>query len=228
MSDMATVLDREMYSDVEASKLLGVNLSTLRRWLEGATRRGSFYDPILRPAATGSRTVTWGEYVEADYLRQYRKIHDVSLQSLRRFVRELRDEMGVPYPLAHHKPWVGAGRRLLISAQEQADLAPDLWSVYEPRTGIVLLTAPSESFLNRVTFDGVATAIHPDGKASPVVIDPRIRFGSPAIKGITTETIVDAVNEGEAVEAVAADFGLTITDVAAAITYESRRSSAAA
>jgi uncharacterized protein (DUF433 family) len=232
MLPMATVLDREMYSDVEAARLLGVPVATFRRWLDGSVRSGVAYDPILRPTSTGSRTVTWGEYVEADYLRQYRKIHDVSLQSLRRFVKRLRDDFDVPYPLAHHRPWVGPGKRLLIAAQEEANLEPDLWSAYEPRSGVVLLTSPSESFLSRVTFDSgvddVALTIHPDGKQSPVVINPTVRFGSPTVCGISTESIVDAVNGGDSVEAVARDYGLTIADVASAITYESRRSNAIA
>lgn len=226
---MATVLNREMYSDVEASKLLGVNLSTFRRWLDGAERRGKFYEPILRANHTGSRTVTWGEFVEADYLRQYRKIHEVSLQSLRSFVRSLRDSTGVPYPLAHHQPWVGAGRRLLISAQKDADLEPALWSAFEPKSGLVLLTAPGESYLSSVSFEGEAvTAVHPDGKASPVVIDPDVRFGSPHVRGISTESLIDAVRAGESIEALAGDFGLEIEEIAAAISFEARRTVPAA
>jgi hypothetical protein len=99
------LLDREVYSSGEAARLLGVPTSTLRRWLHGHERAGQFYPPVLRPQATGSDIVTWGEFVEAGYLREYRRLR-VSLQSLRPFILALRESLGVPYPLAHARPWV--------------------------------------------------------------------------------------------------------------------------
>ncbi|MHB1510871.1 MAG: hypothetical protein ACYCST_16470 [Acidimicrobiales bacterium] len=70
--------------------------------------------------------MTWGELVEARYLREYRGSLGVTMQRLRAFIEHLRDELGVPHPLAHARPWVGPGRHLFISAQEQAGLPPEL------------------------------------------------------------------------------------------------------
>ena len=44
-----SVLEREMYSEAEAARLLGVAQSTLNYWLEGGTRRGRVYRPVIRP-----------------------------------------------------------------------------------------------------------------------------------------------------------------------------------
>lgn len=44
----ASVLDREMYTEAQASRLLGVAQSTLHYWLEGGERRGKSYRPIIR------------------------------------------------------------------------------------------------------------------------------------------------------------------------------------
>jgi transposase len=42
------VLEREMYSEAEAARLLGVAQNTLNYWLEGVERRGKIYKPIPR------------------------------------------------------------------------------------------------------------------------------------------------------------------------------------
>lgn len=68
-----TILDRGLYDEPLAAEVLGVPRRTLHYWLEGGERRGRTYAPILRPPATGSNTVTRGEFVEARYLREYRR-----------------------------------------------------------------------------------------------------------------------------------------------------------
>lgn len=228
-----TVLDREIYTDIEAAEHLRVHLTTLRRWLEGATRSGVHYDPVLRHEPTGSRNVTWGEFVEADFLRQYRRVHDVSLGHLRAFIKDLRERLDVPYPLAHARPWIGPGKKLLIAAQDNVDLEPALWSAWQPVSGQIMLTAAADSFLRRVTFSqktehGIVSILHPAGKESSIVIDPDTRFGAPHLSGISTSVLFDAIRAGESVEAVASDYDLTIEQVAEAINFESLASRLAA
>jgi uncharacterized protein (DUF433 family) len=219
-----SVLDRELYDEVLAAHVLRVPQSTLHWWLEGGVRRDRHYEPVLRSTPTGSRSVTWGEFVEARYLREYRKTLGVRLSSLREFIGYLRQDLGVPYPLAHARPWVGPGRHLFVSAQEQAGLPIDLWACVEPQTGITLLTHPAESFLERVEFDddedGVVVRLHPAGKESPVVIDPEVRFGSPMVSGIPTEALMEQIRGGDSIEVVASDFSLSLETVVAAISYE--------
>jgi hypothetical protein len=41
-----TVLDREMYTEAAAARLLGVAQGTLNYWLEGGERRGKLYRPL--------------------------------------------------------------------------------------------------------------------------------------------------------------------------------------
>jgi uncharacterized protein (DUF433 family) len=219
-----TVLDRELYDEALAAEVLGVPRPTLHYWLEGGDRGGRTYAPVIRPEATGSRVVTWGEFVEARYLREYRRSLGASMQSLRAFIGYLRNELGVPYPLAHAQPWVGPGRHLFISAQEQAGLPPELWACVEPQTGTMLLLPPAESFLERVQFDteedGVVIRLRPSGPGSLVVIDPEVRFGSPTVRGIPTETIAEQVAAGDSVESVARDFELDLATVIDALRFE--------
>jgi len=45
-----SVLDREMFSEAEAARLLRVPQSTLNYWLEGGERRDKTYKPVIRLA----------------------------------------------------------------------------------------------------------------------------------------------------------------------------------
>jgi uncharacterized protein (DUF433 family) len=219
------LLDRELYDESLAARTLGVPQSTLHWWLEGGVRRGRQYQPVLRPSATGTRSVTWGEFVEALYLREYRRTLGVPLAGLREFISFLRAETNVAYPLAYAHPWVGPQRRLLVKAQEQANLPTDLWpAIFEPHSGITMLLPEAERFLTRVEFDdadsGYVIRMFPAGKSSPVVIDPELRFGSPNVFGVPTEALAEQVRAGELIESVARDFDLELDAVIAALNYE--------
>lgn len=218
------VLNQELYDVSVAAALLRVPQSTLRWWLEGGERRGRAYPPVLRPSPTGSSVVTWGEVVEAGYLAGYRRGLRVRLADLRDFIGDLRDKLGVPYPLATAKPWVGVGRKLLVEAAER--LSPGLMpAMIEPRTGQAVLLPIAERFLARVEFepegpDGIAARIRPLGKSSAVVIDPDLHFGAPSVHGVSTEVIDERRRADEPIEAIAAALKIDPLDVLEAIRFE--------
>ena len=214
----ATILDRQMYNETNAARLLRVAPSTLHWWLEGRPPR---YRPVIRPEPTNSRIVTWAEFIEAGLLRSYRREHEVPLKELRDFIDRLRDEFQVPYPLADRRPYVGPGRRLLIDLQDRSHLDPDFCLV-AVANGQTVLTAPGEEFFERVGWSGdepVTWRPHED-PASPVRINPLIRFGQPAVGGISTEAIAGELEGGASIEEVAEDFGLDVDAVRWAHSYE--------
>jgi len=71
---------------------------------------------------------------------------------------------------------------------------------------------------------GIASRWHVGGKDSPVVIDPRIRFGSPHILGIPTWLVYERAENGESIESIADDLNLGIEDANAAIEFETKLS----
>jgi uncharacterized protein (DUF433 family) len=216
-----SLLDRELYDINLAASVLRMAPSTLRWWLEGGERNGKLYPPVIREEPTNSRTVTWGELVEARYLLGYRRGLGVRLGELRAWIAETRQQLGVPYPLAHQRPWVGEGRRILIDAQNSSGVPEELWAMWQASNGQILLTAPAESFLERVEFaHDEAIRIHPAGPESPIVIDPQVRFGMPAVKGIPIDAIVEQIEAGDPIEMVASDFNLDLAEVAAVFSYE--------
>lgn len=220
---MTSVLDREMYSEAEAARLLGVSQSTLNYWLEGGERRGRAYQPVIRVEPRGHRApVTWAEFVEAGLLREYRQ-RSVPMAELRAFIEILRERYGIPYPLADARPFVNE-RQLVIEAQDRADLAAEFCLVAIVRNQ-PLLTPPAEAFFERVTWNGTnAAAWRPaEDRQSPVLIDPDQRFGRPSVRGISTEAIWEHIDGGEDEHEVADDYGLSIGEVRWAMSYETGR-----
>lgn len=200
--------------------------SKLRRWLEGAEVRGASYPPVIRPRPTRSGDVTWGEFVEAGLLREYRG-RGVALQRLRPFVDEMRTRYGVPYPLAHFTPMVDAPTRDLMvelkQLQDMVGLDEDL-SLVRTASGQLVWAEPMRAFLDKVEFDsgGVGRRMRPLGMREPVVIDPEVAFGVPQIRGIRTEAVAEAIAAGEPPAQVSASFGLTPDEVMAAVRWELR------
>ena len=208
-----TILDRKMYTEAAAARLLRVAPSTLHWWLEGRPPR---YRPVIRVESTGSRNVTWAELVEADLLRSYWREHDMPPKELREFIDRLREEFQVPYPLADRRPYVGSGRRLLMDLQDRSHLDPEFCLV-AIANGQTVLTAPGErEFFERVDWSGDQPAgwrPHED-PASPIRINPLVRFGMPSIgSGISTEAIAGELDGGASLEEVAEDFGLDLDAV---------------
>jgi len=215
------ILEREMYSEAEAARLLRLSQGTLNYWLEGGDRRGKTYPPIIRAEPKGERTVTWAEFVEAALLREYRRTHRVPMAELRSFIDDLRTSLGVPYPLAHKRPFVGADRRLVYDAQEHSGLEAEYCLVAWASNQLVL-THPAAVFVERVTWDGdIAAGWRPHADpASPVRIDPEVRFGRPAIGGVSTEALWEHSEGGEDPDEIAEAFDLTVDEVNWALAYE--------
>ena len=218
---ITAVLDREIYAEAEAARLLRLSPSTLHYWLEGGPRRGRTYQPIIRTEPKGGHPpVTWAEFVEASLLKGYRRDAKVPMAELRVFVESLREELGVAYPLAHRHPFVTSGRKLVMAAQKQADLSGDWWLVTELGGQFVLLPT-ADAFYRKVIWDGdVAAGWRIAGEDSDVSVDPDVRYGRPQVGGVSTETIWEHNRAGETEEEIAAAFDLAETQVFAALAYE--------
>jgi uncharacterized protein (DUF433 family) len=146
------------------------------------------------------------------------------MQQLRPFISRLREEFGVPYPLAHFKPFIGEGRRLLLEGQESVNLPGELSAIYEVKTGQLILDPRATEFLERVEFaeggQREAERIFPAGRESPVVMDPLVASAAASVHGIRTEALAEMANGGQPIEEIAEDFNLDVGVVRAALAYE--------
>ncbi len=184
---------------------------------------------MIRERSTGDDIVTWGEFVELGYLREYRN-RGVPLQRLRSVIDELRRVFATPYPLATAHPCV-VGKELVLEVQERNDLPAAIAIVI--RLGQhILLADDANRFVRKVDFeppvDGEGQRLRRAGPTSPVVIDPRVRFGRPCVQGVATERLWELFDAGETVEEIAARYDLGSELIRAALTYQEQSRSLAA
>jgi len=222
-----SVLNRELYSMGEAARLLSVKPARLRGWIDGYTRGDISYDPVIRPERTGNELVTWGEFVEAGYLREYR-VRGISLQKMRVVVHRLRERFGVPYPLAHARPYV-LGKEAVLEVQEELDLDRNRVMV-RVRDGQLVLAPRAQDFYEKIEFaagggadDGdEAVRLFPDRAARQVVLDPLRGFGTPVVRSTRTANLYELWSAGETIAEIAEAYELPEDDVEAAVRFESR------
>lgn len=225
----ASILSRKAYGMSEAAGLLGLRADRARAWLDGYERRGVRYPPVIREDPTGDELVTWGEFVELGYLREYRH-KGVPLQRLRPVIDELRSHFQTPYPLATARPYV-FDKDLVLQLQTKNDIPPPIAIVI--RSGqTVILADEARRFLKKVEFDppeeGSVRRLYPAGRASPVVIDPLISFGRPTVHGVATERLWELFDAGESLHQIASGYEMSPDLVGAAIAYQEQMLSLAA
>lgn len=146
------------------------------------------------------------------------------MADLRTFVDQLREAFGVNYPLADRRPYA-SGKQLVYNAQTAAGLDADycLMAVADRQ---LLLTSPAQNFVDRVEWDGDVAALWRPNPDSPVQLNPNIRFGKPAINGVSTEVIWEQNEVGEDVPSIAATYELSVADVRWALAYENSQRAA--
>jgi uncharacterized protein (DUF433 family) len=224
-----SILDRPVYGVLEAAGLLGLRADRARAWLDGYERRGAQYAPVIRVEPTGEDVVTWGEFVELGYLREYRR-KGVPLQRLRPVIDELRREFDTPYPLATAKPYV-LGKELVLDVQERNGI-PSAIAIVIRSGQQILLADDAQRFFKKVEFDppgqGDVRLLRPAGMASPVVIDPLVRFGRPSVQGVATERLWELFDAGESIDQIADGYDMATEEIRAAIAYEEQLRSLAA
>lgn len=218
---MVSFLDRPTYGVGQAAGLLGLRTDSVRRWLDGYFKDGTSYPPVVRPESLGIETVTWGEFIELGYLREYRRAN-VSLQRLRPAIDKLRVQFETQYPLALVRPLV-FDRELVLQVQEELDLPSSL--AFVVRSGQTIAVADNANrFFKKIEFNpgenGEAIRIRPAGQTSPVTIDPQVSFGEPAVEGVATSRLWELFDAGETVEDLAGGYELSVSTIGAGIAYE--------
>ena len=213
--EVLDLLGRRLYGMRDADRLLRVSPGTVRRWLEGG-RIGQ--PPLIRPEPTGEGLVTWGEFVEARLLCEYRQ-RGVPMFRMRPAIQKLREIFDSRHPLAQARPFLDIeGRDLVMQAQEETGLDPKLWFVV--RTGQLILPSPAVSRFDRCVErdDSIVRRIH---MTDHVVLDPEYSAGALTIKGrrLRVDAIASAVAAGETPEDVADMCDISTTAVHEALSY---------
>lgn len=220
-----SVLDRRVYVMADVDRYAGLPHGTSKRWIDGYVRAGRAYPPVIRESTTGDETVSWGEFVETNLLAGFRH-RGVSLQRLRPAIERLREETGLPYPLAARQTLLDVeGRELVQRVQDSTDLARQLRLVVV-RSGQLMLSEPTEAFVQQARYaDGVVSQLSfGDGV---VWADPTRAGGRPAVRSVPVEVLAEGFRAGESAEVLAELYELSAAEVEAALRYEMRAAQSA-
>lgn len=223
MTEAADIRDAPAYTFLAAARCLGMPQATLRYWVRGrasATGREIVSrPPISAPAGVGD-LISFNNLVEAHVLRALRIKNRVRMTAVRAAIDCAERELGIARLLLRDELRT-SGRDILL------DRLSDLITL--SRSGQLAMRQMLAVYLRRVDRDGDALPhrLYPLRPAwsedrKPVVIDPRVSFGRPTVEGsgISTAALVDRLDAGESVEALAHDYRLAVSQVRDAVFYE--------
>lgn len=208
--------DAPAYTVAEAAALARVPVSTLRAWVFGRsfpTGHGQRESrPIIEPS--DRRFLSFTNVVEAHVLAALRREHGIDLANARKAVAYVKRELQVDHPLAHER-FKTDGVDLFVERLERL--------INASRDGQVVMREIIDAHLARVEYDQHRAIrlflLQRPNAPRVVVIDPRLAFGRPVIAG-TAVPVVDLHSRwkaGEAIEELAADFGVKQEDVEEAL-----------
>jgi len=225
-ADVIDLLARPTYGFGQVDRLLRLRSGTARRWIDGYTRAGKAYDPVVRESSSGQEIATWGEFVETRLLAEYRDA-GVPLLRMRPVIEALREELDVLYPLASARTWLRPhGRELVREVQERVGLESRL-ALVVVRTGQTVPEWSDEAEDFRVSIEWTDDSnsaqpakLRPVSELRDVFIDPLRGFGEPVVRGVRTEIIAELFAAGDSVEMIAEMYELPRALVDEAVRYE--------
>lgn len=212
----------------EAARYLRLPPATLRAWTFGRpypTAKGpGHFRPIMRPASSRPPLLSFWNLIEAHVLRALRTDHGFSVKALRKAIDYAERELDVEHLLLRQELCFDAGQLFLDRYGKLINLSA---------SGQMAMRQVLQAHLKRVTWDTrqFPVRLHPfvssvsaDAAPAtmPIAIDPRISFGRPVVvsRGISTATIAARIDAGETVDALAADYDLSTTEIEDAVVYE--------
>ncbi len=218
--------ERPAYTVAEAARYLKLPANTLRSWVAGrsyATANGGSrrWPPLIKPASRKPELLSFWNLIEAYVLWGLRVDHSVSIKAVRTALSYAEKELQISRLLLRKELCTAAGAVFLERYGELIQLSA---------SGQMALKDMFVSRLSRVDWDEwqFPVRLYPQvGRDAvqplqPIAIDPGIAFGRPIIRdrGIRTEILAERIDVGETLEAVAADYDMTVEEVRVAILYE--------
>lgn len=161
--------------------------------------------------------LSYMQLIEVAVVAAFRKA-DVPMKNIRKARAWAAHKLKSEYPFAEYKFKENA-KGLYLDSQ-QVDLKEN--TVIRADAEGQLEWASIIGRLNEFEYEdnGIVLQWHVAGKGSPIIIDPRISFGAPAIRGIPTWVLRGRYDAGESDTDIADDFDLKKEDVREALKFE--------
>lgn len=202
-------LDIPAYPVGEAARYAQVSAQTVVAWHKSDKHR------VLSKKQDRER-LSYLQLIELAVVAAFRQAR-IPLPSIRAARDYMKDELKSQHPFAEFEfkrfgkslftEVKESGRTKLLKVTQAGQLA------WQEIVGPVLQEFEYEH-------EGVAIRWHVAGPSSPIIIDPRLSFGAPTVKGVPTWILKGRFDAGENDSAIAEDFGIDVKSVREALKFE--------
>ena len=217
--------DQPAYPLAEAARYLKLPIATLRSWVAGRpypTSEGvSRFQPLIHPARRKPPALTFWNLIEAHVLRSLRTDHGVSIKAVRQALSYAEKALKIQRLLLRKELRTEAGKIFLDRYGELIDLSA---------SGQLAMRHLLDEHLKRIEWDDWQfpirlypfLSVESSSATRPIAIDPKIAFGRPVVisAGVSTAAIAERIDAKETVEELAADYGVTTTEIEQAVLFE--------
>jgi uncharacterized protein (DUF433 family) len=202
------------YTVKETARYARVHSSTVTRWYYGASDMRA-----VLPERERRTPLSYMQLIEVAIVAAFRRA-GVPMQRIRKARDYFAREFDAEYPFAEYRV-VSQGMHILLDLE-------GLWPASDVRKVIITDAGGQVAWADLIggRFDEfdydleLAIRWHPAGRQSPIVIDPRIAFGAPVIRGVPTWALRGRWRAGESIPRISASYRLSEPEVEDALTFE--------
>ena len=199
------------YQVAEAARYARISAQTVVAWHKVDRRR------VLSEKEDGQR-LSYLQLIELAVVAGFRKAK-IPLPEIRAAREYVKRNLKSEHPFAEYQfkrygkslftefEEEKTGRKKLLKANQAGQLA------WKEIVGPLLKEFEYEP-------EGVAIRWHVAGPSSPIIIDPRLSFGTPTVKGVPTWIVKGRFDAGESDSMIADDFGIDVPAVREALKFE--------
>lgn len=218
-------LNAPSYSIAETSRLIGVNPWTVRRYLQGYEYDYINSRMIQPPVVKGdikdkTKYASFLDLIDLIFVREFMR-RGFGLPTLRKALDEAREWLGTHH-LARSVFFTSGNKEIILRLPKNGCMVKMLtFGQYEMPQIVEMLSDKLE--FEDVTGYGFAKKWYPRGVQGLIVIDPRISFGRPTLKGraVPTHNIYDLyLGEKKKIAPVSNWFRIPAPEIDAAIKFE--------
>jgi uncharacterized protein (DUF433 family) len=201
------------YQIGEAARYARVSPKTVAEWHKAGTARQTLSHREKRAE------LSYMQLIELAVVAAFRKA-GIPLKGIRATREYVSNEFQSEFPFAEYR-FKSDGKRLLMDYQQVAG-AKGRGKLLRPDQGGQLAWEEILGRLQEFEYErrGIVVRWHLAGPNSLIVIDPRIAFGAPAVRGTPTWIVKSRWQAGESVDDISDDFGLKEETTLEALKFE--------
>ncbi len=175
-------------------------------------------ETAMLPERQQRASLSYMELIEVAVVAAFRKMK-VPLTRIRAAREYAQRTLNSEFPFAEYR-FKEEARHLYLDSEQVTDIKPGTVAQADQEGQLEW-----EIVIGRLReFDyekeGIVLQWHVAGRSSPIIIDPRIAFGAPTIKGTPTWVINGRRDAGESDSDIANDFGIGRDEVREALRFE--------